>query len=158
MDLSKTFVILNHRSLLAYGLQPTTLKKLENYLRVRFQMTKTGNSYSPWSEIIAGAIQGSNLGPMFVNIFLNGLFLYPEETFLSTYVDDNTLYSIGNTIRNVKKAPRNHFRIIENWFHHNHKKRKDGPNGSFYALTLILMQCHNPFFSAVPQNINKQKS
>ena len=54
MDLSKVFVILNHRSLLAYGLQPTTLKKLENYLRVRFQMAKTGNSYSPWSEIIAG--------------------------------------------------------------------------------------------------------
>ena len=43
--------------------------------------------------------------------------LYPEETFLSNYADDNTLYSTGNTIESVKKALRKDFRIIQNWFH-----------------------------------------
>ena len=29
------------------------------------------------------------------------------------------MYSIGNTIENIKKAVSNDFRIIENWFHKN---------------------------------------
>ena len=99
MDISKAFDILNHRLLLAklkaYGLQSTALKQMENSLTDCFQRTK-----------------GSN-------IFINYLFLYQEETCLSNYADDNTLYSIGNTIERVKKALRNDFRIIENWFHEN---------------------------------------
>ena len=60
--LSKAFDTLNHRLLLAkleaYGLQPTALKQMENYLAGRFQRTKVSNSYSSSSEIIAGVPQG----------------------------------------------------------------------------------------------------
>ena len=118
MDLSKASDTLNHRLLLAklkaYGLQPTALKQMENYLIGRFQRTKVNNSYSSWSEIIADVPQGSILGPLLFNIFLNDLFLYPQETFLSNCADDNTLYSIVNTIEGVKKALSNDFRIIQN--------------------------------------------
>ena len=108
MDLSKTFDTLNHRLLLAelkaYGLQPTALKQMENYLAGHFQRAKVSNSYSSWSEIIAGGPQGSILGPLLLNIFLNDLFLYTEETFLSNYADDNTLYSIDNTIKRYEST------------------------------------------------------
>ena len=90
---------------------------MENYLTGSFQKTKVNNSYSSWSGIIAGVPQGSILGPLLFNIFLNYLLLYPEETFLSNYADDNTLYSTGNTIESVKKALRKDFRIIQKWFH-----------------------------------------
>ena len=123
MDLSKTFDILNHRLLLAklkaYGLQSTALKQMENYLVGHFQRTKVSNSYSSWSEIIIGVPQGFILGPLLYNIFLNDLFLYSEETFLSNYNDNNNLYSIGNTMKSVKKALSINFRIIQNWFHEN---------------------------------------
>ena len=124
MDLSKAFsYTLKHRLFLAklkaYGLQPTALKQMENYLAGRFQRTKVRNSYSSWPEIIAGVPQGSILGPLLFNIFLNDLFLYPEEIFLSNYAGDNTLYSIGNTIESVKKALSSGFRTIQNWFHEN---------------------------------------
>ena len=107
MDLSKAFDTLIHRLLLAklkaYGPQPTALKQMEHYLTGRFQRIKVNNSYSSWSEII-GVPQGSILRPLLFNIFLNNLFLYPQETFLSNYADDNTLHSIGNTTESVKKA------------------------------------------------------
>ena len=89
---------------------------MENYLKGSFQKTKVINSYSSWSEIIAGVPQGSILGSALFNIFLNHLFVYSEETFSSNYTDNNTLYSSGNTIENVKKALSNDFRIIGNWF------------------------------------------
>ena len=78
MDLSKTLDTLNYGLLLAnlkgYGLQPTALKQMENYLPSRFQRRKVSNSYSSCSEIIAGVPEGSILGPLLFNIFLNGLF------------------------------------------------------------------------------------
>ena len=143
MDLSKAFNTLNHRRLLAklkaYGLQPNALKQMENYLTGRFQRTKVNNSYSSWSEIIAGVPQGSILGPPLFNIFLNDLFLYPQETYLSNYADDNTLYSIGNTIEGVKKALTNDFRIIQNWCHEN-------------LMVLNAKKCHYMCFGTSSEN------
>ena len=58
VDLLKAFDTLNHilflAKLKAYGLQPTALKQMENYIKGRFQRTKVSNSYSSWSEIVAG--------------------------------------------------------------------------------------------------------
>ena len=118
VGLSKSFDTLNHRllpaKLKAYDLQPPALKQMENYLIGRFQRIKVSNSYSSWSEIIAGVLQGSILRPMLFNIFSNDLFLYLEETFSSNYTDDNTLHLIRNTMESVKKPLSNDFKIIEN--------------------------------------------
>ena len=50
---------------LLYSCYPTTKK--------RFWLN---NSYSTWSEILFGVPQGSDLGPLFFNIFLCDLFLF----------------------------------------------------------------------------------
>ena len=60
---------------------------MENYLAGCFQKDKShSSSYSLCSEKIGGVPQESILGPRLFNDFLNGLFLYPEETF-----DNNSL-------------------------------------------------------------------
>ena len=91
IDPSKAFATLNVSLLLAKfkadGLSPTALKQMESYLTSNNQRTK-----------VAGVPQESILGPFLFNIFLNDLFSYPEETYLSNYTDDNTLqYTIHNT-------------------------------------------------------------
>ena len=107
MDLSKPFDTLNIRLLLAklkgYCLQPTALKQMKlSYLTCRHQRTKVINAYSSWSEIIAGIPQGPTEGRRLFKNFLNDLFLYSEETFLSNYTDNNTFYLINNTMDKVK--------------------------------------------------------
>ena len=50
--------------------------------------------------------QGSILGPLLFNIFLNNLFLFVENCDLSNYADDNTLYSSGNDLEKVEQTLR----------------------------------------------------
>ena len=52
----------------------------------------------------------------FYNIFVNGLFPFPEETFLINSADYNTL-SARNAIYKVEKTLSNHLGIIGNQFY-----------------------------------------
>ena len=56
------------------------------------------------SEIIVRLSQGSILGSLLSNIFLNYLFVYAKEKFLNYCTGDNILQAIGHTTDRSKKA------------------------------------------------------
>ena len=73
-----------------------------------------------WEKIITGVLQGSILGLLLFNIFLNDLFLFVENSDLSNYADDNTLYSSGNDLEKVKQTLRQDLEIVTKWFYENY--------------------------------------
>ena len=96
MDLSKAFDTLNHDLLIAklhaYGFDIKTLKLLHSFLTKRWQRTKVNSSFSTWSELLQGVPQGSVLGPILFNIYLNDLFYLTEMTQVCNFPDDTTFY------------------------------------------------------------------
>ena len=107
MDLSKAYDCLSHdlivAKLEAYGLSRPSLLLMQDYLSFRKQRTKVGSYYSNWSEIDRGIPQGSILGPLLFNVFINDIFLFVEKSMICNFADDNTLYSCNKNINNVKE-------------------------------------------------------
>ena len=74
------------------------------------------SNFSSWQEIIAGVPQGSILGPLLFNIFVNDLFLFVSSSNLSNYADDNTFYTSGYNL----KVLLNDLNKVTEWFLENY--------------------------------------
>ena len=113
INLSKEFGTLNHNLLVAklkaYSLNLNAVSFIKSYLTNRYQRCKIEDSFSEWERIIAGVPQGSVLGPLLFNIFINNIFLYIENSYPCNYADDSTLYASGKSLSIIIENPKANF-------------------------------------------------
>ena len=76
--------------------------------------------------MITGVPQGSILGPLLFNIFLNDIFLFISKCQLCNYADDNTLYKSGKNMKKIKNGLGMDFTILYKWFRENQMVRNLG--------------------------------
>ena len=125
-DLSKAFDCISHDLLIAklhaYGFDTDSLRLIHSYISERQQRTKIDSTFSSWADIIYGVPQGSILGPLLFNIFINDIFLFTKVTKITNYDDDSTPYVCGSNVTNVINKLESDSILLLKWFRDNGMK------------------------------------
>ena len=126
MDLSKAFDTLNHALMIAklhaYGFDRSSLNLIHSYLTQRWHRTKINTSFSTWKQLLTGVLQGSILGPLLFNIYINDLFYILSDTESCNYTDDTCLYVCDKDLNELLIRLKHDSSLAIDWFEYNYMK------------------------------------
>lgn len=104
-DLTKAFDRVPHKLLLdkleAYGISGSLLQWISSYLVGRVQYVSVNNCESAGVHVPSGVPQGSHVGPLFFNFYINDLPKIFRSSSVLLYADDTKIYKQINSIEDA---------------------------------------------------------
>uniref|UniRef100_A0A803KBH9 Reverse transcriptase domain-containing protein n=1 Tax=Xenopus tropicalis TaxID=8364 RepID=A0A803KBH9_XENTR len=104
LDFAKAFDTVPHKRLLSklrsIGLSEVVCTWIENWLQDRVQRVVVNGTFSTWNKVLSGVPQGSVLGPLLFNLFINDLGEGIMSN-VSVFADDTKLCRPVNSIQDV---------------------------------------------------------
>ncbi|KAG7305587.1 hypothetical protein JYU34_009672 [Plutella xylostella] len=116
-DYSKAFDKICHNTLIKklelFGVHGDLLRWLESYLRDRTQAVAVKGYVSSFVPITSGIPQGSHLGPLLFNIFINDVIKCFNSSFPLLYADDTKIFVKITSIHDCLKLQSDLDRVSE---------------------------------------------
>ena len=123
LDLRKAFDTVNHERLVnklgAYGLDGISLALLRSYLQNRKQIFLHSGLSSREAPISVGVPQGSCLGPLLFNIYINDIAKSLNTATTITFADDTVLFLRCKTVSSLMREANKELDALSLWLFNN---------------------------------------
>ena len=98
-----------------YGCDQKTVSWFKSYLTDRCQFVNVDKASSDFGYLKLGVPQGSILGPLTFNLFINDLHLHIKFCNIFSYANDTNLTITGDSLKNIETKLSVDLTNIEQW-------------------------------------------
>lgn len=124
---------------------------IKSYLSNRKQVVHINNTYSSVCPVVSGVPQGSILGPLLFNIYLNDIVNISRTATFVIYADDTSIFFSGDNLDELIRTCNVTMDALHEWSDANYMRINEKKNESSYISpekqTSSPSSCHYIEFS-----------